>query len=377
LKRETGEREWFRRDDRKEVVATVAAGIAGVSFTFLWILLPTWVYVDGTERGVRRARLFAFLTVLSSLIGLVVYLIARPEGGKALVCPGCAREVNGGSYCPHCGRDLSSAFCGDLPLPPEARMGLLPLLPHRDEGPAIGRGGGAPPAPRPLFSNWGRGPSVHPAGGRIMNRPLVAGLFVSSTLLSVVSWYTTQQGMALYLSPWFSFLASLGVQSALVLVAWLVGVTESRRGLLVAVYAVTAAVSIAFSYVSLHTWFASKERPATIERALYDELVATAGKSQELLTAAIAEGQRHVLSLEEMTAAEKAHGYISKAIDQDPYLSRVREAVAREPRATGPPIPRARARGSATRPSTAREHRPSDGDRLQQAQRAVADFQAG
>jgi predicted amidophosphoribosyltransferase len=77
--------------------------------------------VDGTERGVRRARLFAFLTVLSSLIGLVVYLIARPEGGKALVCPGCAREVNGGAYCPHCGRDLSSAFCATCryPLKPE------------------------------------------------------------------------------------------------------------------------------------------------------------------------------------------------------------------------------------------------------------------
>ena len=120
------------------------------------------------------------------------------------------------------------------------------------------------------------------AGHSAVSRPLVAGLFVSSVLLSVVSWYTTQQGMALYLSPWFSFLASLGVQSALVLVAWLVGVTESRRGLLVAVYAVTAAVSIAFSYVSLHTWFASRERPATIERALYDELNAAAGKSQEL-----------------------------------------------------------------------------------------------
>ena len=54
-----------------------------------------------------------------------------------------------------------------------------------------------------------------------LSRPLVASLFVSSCLLSVVSWYTTQQGMALYLSPWFSFLASLGIQSALVLVAWL------------------------------------------------------------------------------------------------------------------------------------------------------------
>ncbi len=121
LKREASEREWYRRDERKQVVAVVAAGLAVVSFTFLWILLPTWVYVDGTERGVKRVLLFAFLTVLSSLIGLVVYLISRPEGAMALACPGCGREVNGGAFCPHCGRDLSAAFCATCryPLKPE------------------------------------------------------------------------------------------------------------------------------------------------------------------------------------------------------------------------------------------------------------------
>lgn len=163
-----------------------------------------------------------------------------------------------------------------------------------------------------------------------LGRALVGSLFVSSCLLSVVSWYTTQQGMALYLSPWLSFLASLGVQSALVLVAWLVGITESRRGLLVSVYLVTASVSIAFSYASLHTWFAARERPAQIERRLYDALSGAAGQAQERLTAAIAEGERHVLALEEMTAAEKAHGYISRATDADPWLARVREGVAHE-----------------------------------------------
>jgi hypothetical protein len=136
--------------------------------------------------------------------------------------------------------------------------------------------------------------------------------------------------MALYLSPWFSLLASLGVQSSLVLVAWLIGFNRSRQVLLVAVYAITAVVSIAFSYVSLYTWFSARERPATIERRLYDELSAATGKTQELLSAAITEGQKHVLALEEMTAAEKSHGYISQAQDSDPYLSKIREAVARE-----------------------------------------------
>ena len=78
--------------------------------------------------------------------------------------------------------------------------------------------------------------------------------------------------------------------------------------------------------------------------ALYDELDAAAGRSQELLTAAIAEGQKHVLALEEMTAAEKAHGYISRAAGPGPVPrarprgggARGRELRRRLPRGPGP-----------------------------------------
>jgi hypothetical protein len=215
-------------------------------------------------------------------------------------------------------------------------------------------------------------------GATALGRPLVASLFVSSALLSIVSWYTTQQGMALYLSPWLAFLASLGVQSALVLVAWLVGISEGRRGLLIAVYVVTAAVSIAFSYVSLHTWFAARERPATIERALYDQLDAAAGRSQELLTAAHGEAQNHVLALEEMTAAEKAHGYISRAQDQDPYLTRIRAAVAREAESYGAAYPEGQGPGlryTAFDRHTALARQAVT--RLQAAERELAAFRAG
>ncbi len=168
------------------------------------------------------------------------------------------------------------------------------------------------------------------SGQASVSRPMVKALFVSSCLLAIVSWYTTQQGMALYLSPWFALLASLGIQSALVLVAWLIGFTKAKRGLLIAVYIVTAIVSIAFSYGSLYTWFSARERPAAIERKLYDALNSAAGKSQELLASGVSEGQKHVLALEEMTEAEKSHGYISRAQDADPYLAKIREAVAHE-----------------------------------------------
>ena len=86
-----------------------------------------------------------------------------------------------------------------------------------------------------------------------VTRPMVKALFVASCLLSIVSWYTTQEGMALYLSRCFERLASLGVQSALVFVAWLIGFSRGKKALLIAVYAITAVISIAFSYVSLYT----------------------------------------------------------------------------------------------------------------------------
>lgn len=121
LKRAVAAREDYRRDERLEAVAAGAGAAATIAFLFLWILLPTWVYVDARQRGVRRAPLFAFLTVISSLVGLVVYLIARPEEGPTLVCPGCSREVDGGAFCPHCGRDLSASFCATCryPLKPD------------------------------------------------------------------------------------------------------------------------------------------------------------------------------------------------------------------------------------------------------------------
>src|SRR5262252_1228953 len=134
-----------------------------------------------------------------------------------------------------------------------------------------------------------------------VTRPIVKSLFVASCLLSIVSWYTTEQGMALYLSTWFAVLASLGIQTALVFVAWLIGFTKAKRALLVVVYVITAMVSIAFSYVSLFTWFSARERPMQVERKLYDTLNETADRASQILASAIAEGQKHVAALQEMT----------------------------------------------------------------------------
>ncbi len=167
-------------------------------------------------------------------------------------------------------------------------------------------------------------------------KPIVQVLFIASCLLSVVSFYTTQQGMALYLSTWFSVIASLGIQLSLVMVAWLIGFTRRDRVLLTAVYMMTATVSIVFSYVSLHTWFNERERPALMRRALFDDLNTVAGASERMLAEAAAKGRGYAVALEEMTEAEKSRGGISRGKDADPYLDRIREAVAVEAKSYDP-----------------------------------------
>jgi len=119
-------RERWREDRPADHLRDVAGTFAGFSAAFLWLLLPTWVYVDARGRAVRRAWLFAFLTAISALIGLVVYLIARPETPGALTCPGCSREIDGGSYCPHCGHDLSAAICSTCRYPLKADWAFCP-----------------------------------------------------------------------------------------------------------------------------------------------------------------------------------------------------------------------------------------------------------
>jgi len=132
----------YRADERLRTVAAFAGALAMLSFVFLWLLLPTWVYVDARERGVRRAFFFAALTVISTFIGLIVYLIARPEQGPALVCAGCGREVDGGAYCPHCGRDLSSSICATCRYPLKADWAFCPSCRTEIKPPA-----GAEPSP--------------------------------------------------------------------------------------------------------------------------------------------------------------------------------------------------------------------------------------
>ena len=127
-----------QRRDVWQVAQAVSAGLAAVSAFWLLFLIPSWVYIDAQERRLPRPLLWALLVVVGNLVGLLVYLISRPDETADPRCPQCTQKVTGSkSGCPYCGADLSAAFCRKCQFPvkpdwrfcPDCRASLAPEIP--------------------------------------------------------------------------------------------------------------------------------------------------------------------------------------------------------------------------------------------------------
>jgi hypothetical protein len=109
-----------------ELLEPLFGTLAVLSGMFLWFLLPSWVYIDAQQRGVGNPGVWAFISLISLIFGLAIYLITRPATTKSLHCPKCENQVNGGAFCPHCGFDLSSTYCPQCQYPIKAEWAFCP-----------------------------------------------------------------------------------------------------------------------------------------------------------------------------------------------------------------------------------------------------------
>jgi hypothetical protein len=99
-------------------IVQISAYACLIALLFLWFLLPTWVYADAELRGVKRPLSWVILTVTTFVFGLIIYIIIRPSTGKTLYCPKCFGELDGtNTFCPHCGYDISTAYCRECNYP--------------------------------------------------------------------------------------------------------------------------------------------------------------------------------------------------------------------------------------------------------------------
>ncbi|MCI0695494.1 zinc ribbon domain-containing protein [candidate division KSB1 bacterium] len=111
----------------QELFTPLFAILAVLSGIFLWFLLPSWVYIDAQQRGVSNPGVWAFISLISLVFGLAIYLITRPATMKSLHCPKCENQLNGaGAFCPHCGFDLSSTYCPQCQYPIKPEWSFCP-----------------------------------------------------------------------------------------------------------------------------------------------------------------------------------------------------------------------------------------------------------
>jgi cytochrome bd-type quinol oxidase subunit 2 len=67
------------------------------------IALLVWVAKDAKSRGMDTPVLWMIVVMLTSVVGLIVYLLSRPKG-DLVQCSKCdGRRLSTSAKCPHCG----------------------------------------------------------------------------------------------------------------------------------------------------------------------------------------------------------------------------------------------------------------------------------
>lgn len=67
------------------------------------IALLIWVARDAKARGMDSAVLWMILVMVTSVIGLIIYLFSRPQG-NLIRCTSCSNNrLQASAKCPHCG----------------------------------------------------------------------------------------------------------------------------------------------------------------------------------------------------------------------------------------------------------------------------------
>lgn len=81
-------------------IATMA-GIV-IAIIALNIALLVWVARDAKSRGMDSSILWMLLVMFTSLIGLVIYFLSRPQG-ELVQCANCrGKRLKTSAVCPHC-----------------------------------------------------------------------------------------------------------------------------------------------------------------------------------------------------------------------------------------------------------------------------------
>jgi uncharacterized membrane protein len=83
--------------------------IISIIFFVVWIYVLIWVVRDANKRG-KSGPFWGFLTFFLGILGLILYLLARP-GGNLVLCNSCGKQkLEALILCPHCRSPPKTGF---------------------------------------------------------------------------------------------------------------------------------------------------------------------------------------------------------------------------------------------------------------------------
>jgi uncharacterized membrane protein YhaH (DUF805 family) len=95
-----------RGDEPSPLAACGCLGFFGfiiIAIIALNIALLVWVARDAKNRGMDSAILWMILVMFTGIIGLIIYLLTRPQG-NVVPCAHCGnKRLQVSAKCPHCG----------------------------------------------------------------------------------------------------------------------------------------------------------------------------------------------------------------------------------------------------------------------------------
>ncbi len=160
-----------------------------------------------------------------------------------------------------------------------------------------------------------------------LHTPRIASMmiYLGTFLVSVLSFFTTYMGLAIFLDRWLALLGSLGLQTAMLGIAWSLMRIRRNRMTFVTVFSLVAMFSIFFSYVNFNTRLKGELRTQEA-RAEYADAARPVLRSYALQAKeAVSHGEYQVQRLSALLEMEKANGWAT-VIDEgsnDPFLQSV------------------------------------------------------
>lgn len=162
-------------------------------------------------------------------------------------------------------------------------------------------------------------------------RPTAAMVYTGTFLLSVLSFFTTYYGLTIILPSSLALIGSLGLQSAMLGIAWNLMKVKSNRTPYLVVFSLAAAFSIFFSYANFNSGLKAHTRAEQARGAYAEAARPVLSSYASEAKKALARGEYQVQRLGQLFEIEQTKGWATM-IDEgsnDPVVQNVIDGARR------------------------------------------------